>query len=111
MTGTKVQLAAMVRYLMPDAVMEHRFHGKRKWRFDYADVERKIAVEYEGIIAHRSRHTSIVGYSNDCEKYGIAAIMGWLVIRVTAVMVQDGRAWKLIEGALAARQVEKEKTR
>lgn len=108
MSKEKQQLAAAVKYLLPDAVQEHRFHSTRKWRFDHADPEKKIAVEYEGIMSAKSRHTSITGYSNDCEKYGKAALMGWIVIRVTALMVRDGRAWSLIEGALARRRAYRE---
>ena len=82
---------------------EHRFHGKRRWRFDYAFPDRKIAVEYEGVcmtMSDKSRHTTITGYSNDCEKYNEAAMAGWKVLRFTAVMLSDGRAFEQIERAL-----------
>lgn len=59
--------------------------NNRRYRFDFAVPEKKIAVEYEGIIATKSRHTSIIGYTNDCEKYNLAAVNGWRVIRLTAL--------------------------
>lgn len=31
-----------------ECVKEYRFHDKRKWRFDYAIPEHKIAIEVEG---------------------------------------------------------------
>jgi hypothetical protein len=60
-----------------------------------------IAFEYEGMIVKRKnyaggRHVSLRGYANDCEKYAEAALLNWFVYRVTAIMVQDGRAAKLI---------------
>lgn len=63
---------------------EYAFHPKRKWRFDFAIVEKKIAIEYEGIFATKSRHTTVAGYSKDVEKYNAAAKLGWRVLRYTA---------------------------
>lgn len=59
-------------------------HG-RKWRFDWAIPSMKIAVEYEGIMSAKSRHTSVTGFTNDAEKYNKASQQGWKVIRLTAV--------------------------
>ena len=73
------------------AVSEYRFHDKRLWRFDFAFPDLKIAFEYEGVGGVRSRHVSLVGYSNDCEKYNEAQRLGWRVYRFTALMIQDGR--------------------
>lgn len=63
---------------------EYAFHPARKWRFDYAIPSLKIAVEYEGIFAEKSRHTTFEGYNADADKYNTAAAMGWKVIRLTA---------------------------
>jgi len=43
----------------------------------------KVAVEYEGIYG-KSRHTTMSGYTGDCEKYNEAQILGWRVLRFTA---------------------------
>lgn len=80
-----------------ELVKEHEFHETRKWRFDYAVPEKKVAFEYEG---RGKGHLTWQHYSKDCEKYSWAAILGWKVIRVTAMMVQDGRAGDLIRRAL-----------
>jgi very-short-patch-repair endonuclease len=61
---------------------EHRFHATRKWRFDFAHLETKIAIEIEGGIWGQSRHTKPVGYIKDCEKYNAAIFDGWDVIRL-----------------------------
>lgn len=63
---------------------EHKFHPTRKWRFDWAIPDLKIAIEYEGLHSAKSRHTTITGFSNDCEKYNAAALLGWIVLRYTA---------------------------
>jgi very-short-patch-repair endonuclease len=65
-------------------VEEHRFHPDRKWRFDFAIPDQKIAIEYEGIHSGKSRHTTRGGYAGDVEKYREAAKLGWTVLRYTA---------------------------
>lgn len=64
---------------------EHKFHPKRKWRFDYAIPDLKIAIEYEGLISKKSRHTTITGFTKDTEKYNAAIKGGWKVFRYTAI--------------------------
>jgi len=77
---------------------EYRFHPTRKWRFDYVISEKDmIALEYEGGVYSRGRHTRGRGYSNDCEKYTEAALLGWKVIRVTTDLIKDGKAEEFIK--------------
>ncbi len=64
---------------------EYRFDKVRRFRFDIAILEYKIAIEYEGVFSKKSRHTSVTGYSKDCEKYNLAAVNGWRVLRYTAM--------------------------
>ena len=61
---------------------------KRKFRFDFAIPELKLACEYEGL-GYKSRHTSTIGYTNDCRKYNLAALNGWLVLRYTSVSYKE----------------------
>jgi very-short-patch-repair endonuclease len=68
---------------------EHRFHEYRKFRFDVALIEHKIAVEYEGIFSDKSRHTSVKGYNRDMEKYNLAQALGWRVLRYSAATYKD----------------------
>jgi very-short-patch-repair endonuclease len=79
----------MLGWLRPER--EYPFHPTRKWRFDFAWPDLKLAVEVEGQTWHAGRHTRGSGFEKDCEKYAEAAILGWRVIRVTADMVVDGR--------------------
>ena len=66
-------------------ISEHLFHPTRKWRFDWVIPTHKIAIEYEGLMSAKSRHTTIKGFSGDCEKYNEAVKLGWRVLRYTAV--------------------------
>lgn len=79
---------------------EYRFHAERKWRFDLAWPAHKIALEIEGGVWTRGRHTRPAGFLGDMEKYNEAALAGWCVLRTTTKGVQDGAALRLIERAL-----------
>lgn len=81
-------------------VRELRFDEARMWRFDFAWTEQLVAVEIEGGTWSAGRHSRGSGFEADCIKYAEAAIRGWLVIRVTTEMVDDGRAISLIGRAL-----------
>ena len=63
---------------------EFKFHPAMKFRFDWAFLELKIAIEYEGINSAKSRHTTKDGYSRDTEKYNYATNLGWTVYRYTS---------------------------
>ena len=62
---------------------EYRFHPVRMWRFDYASIEKKIAIEVEGGVYIQGRHTRPQGFLKDIEKYNTATAMGWRVFRCT----------------------------
>ena len=64
---------------------EYRFHKTRRWRFDFAVPSLNLAIEYEGLVSEKSRHTSISGFSKDTEKYNEAQKLGWIVLRYTAL--------------------------
>ncbi|WP_426473409.1 hypothetical protein [Chryseobacterium balustinum] len=64
---------------------EYKFDEVRKFRFDWAIEQYRIAIEFEGIISEKSRHTTIEGFSNDCVKYNLAQCNGWTVLRYTVL--------------------------
>ncbi len=66
-----------------EVAKEHLFHPSRKWRFDYAILSHKIALEVEGGVWTNGRHTRPKGFLGDVEKYNAAALLGWRVFRVT----------------------------
>lgn len=111
---------------LPTPVREHRFHPERKWRFDIAWPEQKLAVECEGgtrgrevrchacgaKVLERAKsgrmvsvragtgHTAGKGYADDLEKCNAAQGMGWRVLRYTLPMIESGVALQEIRQAL-----------
>jgi len=61
---------------------EFKFHPKRRWRFDYCIESKMIAIEIEGGVWIKGRHTRPQGFINDMEKYNTATAMGYSVIRI-----------------------------
>ena len=79
---------------------EHRFAPPRRWRFDFAWSERKVAVEVEGGVWTNGRHTRGSGFVKDIEKYNAAAMLGWRVLRFTPGMVKSGKAVEMAQEAI-----------
>lgn len=69
--------------LHTQVVAEYQFHPSRKWRFDYALPQHRIAIEIEGGVWTGGRHIRAQGFLGDMEKYNTAAIMGWRLLRFT----------------------------
>ena len=59
----------------------------RKHRFDFAFVDEKLAVEIEGN-AWRVRGGGRHMQDNDLEKYNLAALLGWRVLRFSPGMLK-----------------------
>ena len=77
------QLAVAFQILKINYKLEYKFSKKRKFRFDIAIPESKIAVEFEGGIYVQGRHTRGKSYALDCNKYNLALKEGWKVLRYT----------------------------
>ena len=88
---------------LPEWEREHRFHPTRRWRFDFAFVPFKVAVECEGGTWSGGRHVRGKGFEKDCTKYNEAALLGWIVLRVTAHHIETGKALVWIRRALTER--------
>ena len=101
-------LAAHARaYALPPPEREYRFWPTRRWRFDLAWPEFRVAVEVDGGVYARGddgqqggRHQRPEGFERDCEKLSLAAAHGWRVLKVTPRQVQDGRAVEWLAHAL-----------
>ena len=72
----------------PEPELEYRFHPFRKWRFDFAWPEQKVAVEMEGGVFIGGAHTRGGHYQSDCEKYNAAVLLGWRILRYTTADVR-----------------------
>jgi hypothetical protein len=81
-----------VLFGLPKPMTEYKFCETRRWRFDYCWPEKAIAVEIEGGIWSRGRHTRGAGYLKDMEKYNMAAKLGYRVFRFTPKQYEDGTA-------------------
>lgn len=88
---------------LPEFEPEHQFHPTRKWRFDYAWPQRRIALEVHGGVFTKGRHTRGAGFTGDREKMNEAACLGWLVIEVSTEQLKAGLARDWVERALALR--------
>lgn len=96
-------LAAQIRLLLtgaPEPVREYRFHPHKKWKFDFAWPEVKLAVEIEGGVYVQGRHSRGAGFEADCAKYAEALLLGWRVLRVTRKHLKNGQALRWIEALL-----------
>lgn len=74
-------MIALLNKVCKGWVAEYKFHPDRKWRFDYANPDIKIAVEKEGGVWLVGRHNRGKGFLNDMEKYNEAILLGWKVLR------------------------------
>lgn len=89
---------------LPLPVQEYRFNSARRWRFDLAYPDIKLAIECEGGVYSNGRHTRGAGFEKDAEKYNSAALMGWRVLRYTAGMVERGDLVRDVENFLSQRE-------
>ena len=104
------------------AKQEHRFHPVRMWRFDFAILESKLAIEIDGggfgrsVICHRCKapvikylanggsytvregggHNTGKAMERDNEKLNTAVAMGWKVLRFTPSAIKDHTAIDLV---------------
>ncbi|WP_394265172.1 hypothetical protein [Bergeyella zoohelcum] len=81
-------------------VMELKFHPKRKWRFDFAFPQYRIAVEVEGGVWISGRHTRGKGFINDMEKYNEATSEGWSVLRTIPSQLESKQTIDWIQRTL-----------
>lgn len=95
-----VFLALLRRFGLPEPTPELRFHPKRRWRFDYAWEPSKVALEVEGGVWTRGRHTRGSGFLKDMKKYNEAARLGWRVVRTTPEKLRGMETIELVADLL-----------
>jgi very-short-patch-repair endonuclease len=107
----------------PALVEEYRFSTARRFRFDFAIPTLRVAIEVEGGVhadpgdkldvlggklvrreGKKSRHTTSEGYERDCEKYNLAQLCDWWVLRFTPNQIKNGYAATCVEEAVKARK-------
>lgn len=85
---------------LPACVPEYRFDEVRKWRFDYAWPDQRVALEVDGGVWTGGRHTRGSGFLKDMEKFNAAALAGWRVLRCTPREVTTAATIELIRRTL-----------
>jgi very-short-patch-repair endonuclease len=89
----EIHLATRIRQLrLPEPVTQHRFHPIRRWRFDFAWLDQRLAVEVDGGTYSAGRHVRASGFHGDAEKLNAATELGWRILRFDRDMVIDDTA-------------------
>jgi len=113
-------------------IEEHRFHPTRMWRFDFAYVEHKIAIEIDGggwgrpVVCHHcrqtvlrfsngrpypvregGRHHTAKGAESDNEKFNEAMRFGWRVLRFNPCHIKSGYAIELVKEIIGTGNTQK----
>ena len=76
-------IALLKQQGLPDPEAEHKFLDNRRFKFDYAYPEVKLAIEVEGGVWIKGRHNRASGYIKDMEKYNLANENLWHILRYT----------------------------
>ena len=93
-------MALCKSFKIPSPQQEFKFMDKRKFRFDFAWIDERLAVEIEGGVWIQGRHTRGSGYVKDMEKYNLAAEAGWRVLRFTPQQIKKEETYKIIQNCL-----------
>ena len=88
-----------------EVVKEYQFHPVRKWLFDYAIPEHKIALEVEGGVWTNGRHTRGTGFLKDIEKYNTGTLLGWRIFRTTPSELLSSNTIELLKEAIKSGQI------
>ena len=87
---------------LPEPRLEYEFAPPRKWRFDFAWLAQRVALEVQGGIFIRGRHNQGAALKQEWEKLNAAARRGWRVLfceprdvcmQETADLLRDALAW------------------
>lgn len=68
---------------------EYNFNPLRRWRADWCVPDLKLLIEYEGLSAKKTGHTTSEGFTANTEKYNSAQALGWKVLRFTYQNYKD----------------------
>lgn len=79
---------------------EWPFASGRRWRFDFAILRPKIAIEIDGAVWTNGRHNRGSGYVKELEKFNMASLLGWRVFHFLPSQVLDGSAIAFIRRVL-----------
>lgn len=81
---------------LPEPVPEYVFAAPRKWRFDYAWPDQKVALEVQGGLFIKGRHTQGSWLLKEHEKLNTAAALGWRVCYCTPTEFNAGEGFSRV---------------
>jgi hypothetical protein len=81
----------------PEPQKEFRFHPERKWRFDFAFPDRKIAVEVQGGLFIGGAHARPTFIVQSYEKMNNAMLLGWKVFQFQPKEFNNGIAVEILD--------------
>lgn len=87
---------------LPIPTPEFAFAEGRKFRWDYAWVPQKVALEQQGGIWVRGAHGRGTGIVRDIEKFSLGAALGWRLLLVEPKDLCSAHNLNLIRMALEA---------
>ena len=88
---------------LPAPIAEYPFCSGRRWRFDFAWPDQKVALEVQGGNWKRGRHTRAAALLKEYEKLNAAACLGWRILYAAPADVESGAVYALIRQALEAK--------
>jgi len=74
---------------MPLPTLQHQFHPTRKWKFDFAFVEQRLAIEIQGGAFVNGGHNRAPQQAKDYEKHNAAVSLGWRVLFFNTMQLKD----------------------
>ena len=97
MSQLEDDLAFQLRAVDLDFTREVRFHPKRKWLMDFANADKKLAIEVQGGLWVGGAHTTGRGVTRDIEKMNEAVRLGWMILYATKETIESGECLALVE--------------
>lgn len=88
---------------LPVPETEYQFHPERKWRWDWCWPQAKVALERQGGLHVRGRHSRARGQQGDYEKLAAGQLLGWMVFHASPEQIASGEAVLWVEAALRLR--------
>lgn len=94
------RVAYLERLGLPRPTTEHFFHPTRQWRFDFAWLKEKVALEVHGATWAGGHHSRGKGQQDDWEKLNEAQLLGWRVFQCSPKQVDSGAIFETLKKAV-----------
>lgn len=93
----------LIKSLDLKLIHHHKFMDSRKFEFDFAFPDLKLAIEVQGGIWITSGHTKGKGIKQDHDKNQNACALGWQILYCCPDDIKKGVAIKFIEKTIEYR--------